>query len=75
MEHLYPKIAVQKGMRYVRSGRVIFTAGGLSSGIDLALHIVEQYYARDAADLTVTGPLLGPVLSFHRRGLCGLFRV
>jgi transcriptional regulator GlxA family with amidase domain len=52
MEHAYPKISVQKGMRYVQSDRVIFTSGGLSSGIDLALHVVELYYGRDVADET-----------------------
>jgi putative intracellular protease/amidase len=53
MEHGYPKISVQKGMRYVQSDPVIFTSGGLSSGIDLALHVVELYYGREVADETV----------------------
>jgi len=53
MEHAYPKIAVQRRMRYVQSDPVIFTAGGLSSGIDLALHVVELYYGREVADETV----------------------
>lgn len=53
MTHEYPKISVQKGMRYVQSDPVIFTAGGLSSGIDLALHVVELYYGREVADETV----------------------
>ena len=33
--------------RFVESDRIIFTAGGLSSGIDLALHVVELYFGRD----------------------------
>ena len=53
MEHAYPKISVQRRMRYVQSDPVIFTAGGLSSGIDLALHVVELYYGREVADETV----------------------
>jgi putative intracellular protease/amidase len=53
MEHAYPKISVQKRMRYVQSDPVIFTAGGLSSGIDLALHVVELYYGREVTDETV----------------------
>jgi hypothetical protein len=40
-------------MRYVQSDPVIFTAGGLSSGIDLALHVVELYYGREITDETV----------------------
>jgi putative intracellular protease/amidase len=53
MEHAYPKISVQKRMRYVQSDPVIFTSGGLSSGIDLALHVVELYYGREVAEETV----------------------
>lgn len=53
LQHGYPKIAVQKGMRYVQSDPVIFTAGGLSSGIDLALHVVELYYGGDVVADTV----------------------
>jgi transcriptional regulator GlxA family with amidase domain len=36
----------------VQSDDVLFTAGGLTSGIDLALHIVEKFYGREAADRT-----------------------
>jgi len=36
----------------VESDPVVFTAGGLSSGIDLALHVVELYFGRDVADKT-----------------------
>jgi putative intracellular protease/amidase len=53
MEHAYPKVSVQRRMRYVQSDPVIFTSGGLSSGIDLALHVVELYYGREVADETV----------------------
>ena len=48
----FPKILVQRGWRYVQSDPVIFTAGGLSSGIDLALHIVELYFGRSVAEGT-----------------------
>lgn len=48
----FPQITVERGMRYVQSDPVIFTAGGLSSGIDLALHVVELYYGREAAQTT-----------------------
>jgi putative intracellular protease/amidase len=48
----FPEISVERGMRFVQSDRVIFTAGGLSSGIDLALHIVELYFGREAAQAT-----------------------
>jgi putative intracellular protease/amidase/YHS domain-containing protein len=45
----FPDIKVQRGARFVESGN-ISTAGGLTSGIDLALHIVERYFGRKAAE-------------------------
>lgn len=50
----YPAINVQRGLRYVQSDPVIFTAGGLTSGIDLALHIVDLYAGREIATATAT---------------------
>jgi putative intracellular protease/amidase len=48
----FPEVTLVRGMRYVQSDRVILTAGGLSSGIDLALHVVELYYGRTVAEAT-----------------------
>lgn len=48
----FPDVALETNMRYVQSDAVIFTAGGLSSGIDLALHIVELYFGREIAEST-----------------------
>ncbi|HEV2297889.1 MAG TPA: DJ-1/PfpI family protein [Candidatus Acidoferrales bacterium] len=45
----FPNVTLLKGRRFVQSDDVIYTAGGLTSGIDLALHIVEKYYGRDVA--------------------------
>jgi transcriptional regulator GlxA family with amidase domain len=44
----YPDIQVQRGARFVETGNLA-TAGGLSSGIDLALRVVERYYGHEAA--------------------------
>jgi len=44
----FPDIAMKKGARYVEAGNLA-TAGGLSSGIDLALHVVERYFGRKVA--------------------------
>jgi len=52
LQHDFPRVLVQRGMRYVQSDPVIFTAGGLSSGIDLALHVVELYFGRGVAETT-----------------------
>src|SRR5579871_700898 len=44
----FPDVHVQRGARFVESGNLA-TAGGLTSGIDLALHIVERYFGRKVA--------------------------
>lgn len=44
----FPAIALQRGARFVEAGKVA-SAGGLSSGIDLALRVVERYFGRAAA--------------------------
>lgn len=49
----YPDITVRRGLRFVESGRTA-TAGGLTSGIDLALRVVERYFGRDVAQTTAT---------------------
>ena len=51
-EKSFPKAELVKGRRYVQSDQVIYTAGGLTSGIDLAMHIVDQYFGRDVAQKT-----------------------
>ncbi|HSS27998.1 MAG TPA: DJ-1/PfpI family protein [Usitatibacter sp.] len=48
----FPKVRLERGARYVQSGPHLFSAGGLTSGIDLALDIVERFYGKDAANLT-----------------------
>lgn len=47
----YPAVHFVSGTRFVENGN-ISTAGGLSSGIDLALHVVERYYGRAMAQAT-----------------------
>src|SRR3984957_4889741 len=47
----YPDIHVKRGARFVDENNLA-TAAGLSSGIDLALHVVERYYGRDVATET-----------------------
>lgn len=44
----FPDIRVQRGVRYIDEGSLA-SAGGLSSGIDLALHVVERYFGREVA--------------------------
>ncbi len=47
----FPKIQLKRGARFVENGNLA-TAGGLSSGIDLALRVVERYYGREVATKT-----------------------
>jgi transcriptional regulator GlxA family with amidase domain len=47
----YPAVEFVTGTRFVENDRVA-TAGGLTSGIDLALHVVERYYGRTIAEAT-----------------------
>lgn len=49
----FPTVQVRRGARFVDADRVS-TAGGLTSGIDLALHVVERYFGRKAAEDTAT---------------------
>ena len=49
----FPKLELRRGPRFVDSGRIA-TSGGLTSGIDLALHIVSRYFGEEAAAATAT---------------------
>ena len=49
----FPDVTVKRGLRFVEEEKVS-TAGGLSSGIDLALRVVDRYFGRDAAQATAT---------------------
>jgi len=47
----YPRAHLVRGPRFVENEKVS-CAGGLTSGIELALHVVERYYGREIADRT-----------------------
>jgi transcriptional regulator GlxA family with amidase domain len=49
----FPDVTVKRGLRFVEEEKVS-TAGGLSSGIDLALRVVDRYFGRDVAQATAT---------------------
>jgi putative intracellular protease/amidase/YHS domain-containing protein len=50
LEH--PDIRVKPGYRFVEDGNIA-TAGGLTSGMDLALRVVERYFGHAVAEETV----------------------
>jgi YHS domain-containing protein len=47
----FPDIRLKRGARFVEDGNLA-SAGGLSSGIDLALRVVERYYGHEVAKST-----------------------
>jgi transcriptional regulator GlxA family with amidase domain len=47
----FPDVKLKRGLRFVENQK-ISTAGGLTSGIDLALRVVERYFGREMAQQT-----------------------
>jgi transcriptional regulator GlxA family with amidase domain len=47
----FPKVKLERGVRYVEHEKIA-TAGGLTSGIDLALRVVERYHGAEVARAT-----------------------
>jgi transcriptional regulator GlxA family with amidase domain len=47
----FPDVKLKRGLRFVENQK-ISTAGGLTSGIDLALRVVERYFGRETAEQT-----------------------
>jgi transcriptional regulator GlxA family with amidase domain len=54
MQKTFPTVTIVHGKRYVQSDPNLYTAGGLSSGLDLALHIVDLRFGRAVAEKTAT---------------------
>lgn len=49
----FPDVKLKRGLRFVEEEE-ISSAGGLTSGIDLALRVVERYFGREVAQTTAT---------------------
>ena len=50
---MFPDVTLKRGLRFVEEEDVS-SAGGLTSGIDLALRVVERYFGREVAQTTAT---------------------
>jgi transcriptional regulator GlxA family with amidase domain len=50
---MFPKVELVRNARFVEHDRVA-SAGGLTSGIDLSLRVVERYLGRDATERTAS---------------------
>ncbi len=48
-ERQFPKITLKRGARFVEEGKLA-SAGGLTSGMDLAMRVVERYFGREEAE-------------------------
>jgi transcriptional regulator GlxA family with amidase domain len=53
MQKKYPAVRFVSGTRFVDNDKIA-TAGGLTSGVDLALHIVARYYGNEVAQVTAS---------------------
>jgi putative intracellular protease/amidase/YHS domain-containing protein len=47
-ERQFPNITLKRGARFVDEGNLA-SAGGLTSGMDLAMHVVERYFGSEVA--------------------------
>ncbi|HEV2331661.1 MAG TPA: DJ-1/PfpI family protein [Gammaproteobacteria bacterium] len=50
--HEFPDVKLQRSVRYVQADPLTLTAGGLTSGVDLALHVVAELYGAEVAQRT-----------------------
>ncbi|MGB6984420.1 MAG: DJ-1/PfpI family protein [Candidatus Aquilonibacter sp.] len=50
-EKQFPKVTLVRGPRFVDNGSIV-TAGGLTSGISAALHVISRYYDAQTASTT-----------------------
>jgi putative intracellular protease/amidase len=48
----FPQVNLVRGVRYVQSEPLLYTAGGGLAGVDLALHIVQEYFGAAQAQAT-----------------------
>jgi len=48
----FPNVTLVRDKRFVQADSVVYSAGGLTSGIDLALHVVSLYYGEETAERT-----------------------
>jgi putative intracellular protease/amidase/YHS domain-containing protein len=51
---MYPEVHLKRGARFVEEGNLA-SSGGISSGIDLALRVVERYVGRDLTEQVIDG--------------------
>ena len=52
LQRNYPNLQVREGVRWIEQGK-LFTAAGISAGIDLSLELVSKFAGEELAERTV----------------------
>jgi transcriptional regulator GlxA family with amidase domain len=64
---MVPSALPQQALRYVQTDTHLWTAAGISAGIDLALHLTEKTFGKDLALATAKYMEYTPYLSNNDR--------
>jgi transcriptional regulator GlxA family with amidase domain len=67
MQEIVPTGIPQPSLRYTQSDARIWTAAGISAGIDLALHLTELTFGKELALATATYMEYTPYQHTHDR--------
>jgi len=67
IQELVPSALPQPNLRYTQTDDRLWTAAGISAGIDLALHLTEQAFGKDLALATAKYMEYIPYLNEHAR--------
>ena len=67
IQEMVPSALPQQQLRYVQTDAQLWTAAGISAGIDLALHLTEQTFGKELALATARYMEYTPYLSTHDR--------
>ena len=65
IQEMVPSALAQQQLRYVQTDTKIWTAAGISAGIDLALHLTERTFGKDLALATAKYMEYTPYLSTY----------
>ena len=67
IQEMIPSALPQQQLRYVQTDTQLWTAAGISAGIDLALHLTEQTFGKELALATARYMEYTPYLNTHDR--------
>jgi transcriptional regulator GlxA family with amidase domain len=67
IQEMVPSALPQQQLRYVQTDAQLWTAAGISAGIDLALHLTEQTFGKELALATARYMEYTPYLNTHDR--------